>query len=157
MQWLAAPVTGPPEMPAPASPAPSPAPWTSPAPMSSSEPQATSPEPSSGGLERGAYSHFEVFGGYSYFRGDDPVNGSYNLHGWNSAFIQNINQWVGIVADVSGPLRYAFRPFVRYPAQPHIPFRTTVLHAVPFASHSLCARIVWFFSCQPGHGRRFHQ
>ena len=100
---LAAPVTGPPEMPASAaSPAPSPEPWTSPAPMASSEPQATSPEPTSSSLERGAYSHFEVFGGYSYFRGDDSVNGSYNLNGWNSAFIQNINQWVGIVADVSG-------------------------------------------------------
>ncbi len=98
----AAPVTGPSEVPATSSPMPSPEPWTSPSTTASSEPQVTSPEPTSGGLERGAYSHFEVFGGYSYFRGDDTVNGSYNLHGWNSAFIQNINQWVGIVADVSG-------------------------------------------------------
>ncbi len=100
---LAAPVTGPPEMPAAAaSPAPSPEPWTSPAPMASSQPEATSPEPTSSPLERGAYSHFEVFGGYSYFRADDSVNGSFNMHGWNSTFVQNINQWVGIIADVSG-------------------------------------------------------
>ena len=100
---LAAPVTGPPEMPAAAaSPAPSPEPWTSSSTVAAPEPEAMSPQPSSPGLERGAYSHFEVFGGYSYFRGDDTVNGSYNLNGWNSTFIQNITQFVGIVADVSG-------------------------------------------------------
>ena len=99
---LAAPVTGPPEMPAgAASPAPSPAPWTSPAPMASSEPQATSPKSSSGGLEKGAYSRFEVFGGYSYARADVGSSG-FNLNGWNSAFVTNINRWFGIVADVSG-------------------------------------------------------
>jgi hypothetical protein len=99
---LAAPVTGPPEVPAAAPAAPSPEPWTSPAPMASSQPEAASPEPTSSPLERGAYSHFEVFGGYSYFRADDSVNGSFNMHGWNSTFVQNINQWIGIVADVSG-------------------------------------------------------
>ncbi len=99
---LAAPVTGPSEIPATSSTMPSPEPWTTSSTMASSEPAATSPEPSSGGLEKGAYSHFEVFGGYSYFRGDDTVSGSYNLHGWNSAFVQNINQRIGLVVDVSG-------------------------------------------------------
>jgi len=99
---LAAPVTGPSEIPATSSTMPSPEPWTTSSTMASSEPAATSPKPSSGGLEKGAYSHFEVFGGYSYFRGDDTVSGSYNLHGWNSAFVQNINQRIGLVVDVSG-------------------------------------------------------
>jgi len=99
---LAAPVTGPPETPATYSTNPSSAPWTTSSTMAPSKPEATSPEPSSGGLERGAYSHFEVFGGYSYFRADDLANGSYNLNGWNSAFVQNINQRIGIIVDVSG-------------------------------------------------------
>lgn len=99
---LAAPVTGPAVTPATASPSPSPAPWNTSSTMAPSQPEATSPEPTSGGLEKGAYSHFEVFGGYSYFRADDPVNGSYNLNGWNSVFVQNINQRIGLIVDVSG-------------------------------------------------------
>ena len=99
---LAAPVTEPPEAPAAPSTVTSPEPWTTSPTRASSAPESTSPEPSSGGLEKGAYSHFEVFGGYSYFRGDDSVNGSFNMHGWNSTFVQNINQWLGLVADVSG-------------------------------------------------------
>ncbi len=47
---FAAPVTGPSEIPATSSTMPSPEPWT------------TSSEPSSGGLEKGAYSKFEVLG-----------------------------------------------------------------------------------------------
>ena len=97
-----APVTGPAETPAISPTRPSPEPWTPSSTTASSEPEATSPKPTSGGLEKGAYSHLEVFGGYSYFRGDDSVNGSYNLNGWNSAFIQNINQRIGLVVDVSG-------------------------------------------------------
>ncbi len=99
---LAAPVTGPSVAPVTSSPTPSPAPWTPSPTVASSEPQATSPEPTFSRFERGAYSKFEVFGGYSYFRGDDAVSGSFNLNGWNSAFTQNINQRVGIVVDISG-------------------------------------------------------
>ncbi len=99
---LAAPVSGPSEAPVTSSPRPSPEPWTNPSARGSSQPEATSPEPRSGGFERGAYSHFDVFGGYSYFRGSDPVNGSFDLNGWNAAFVQNINRWFGLVVDVSG-------------------------------------------------------
>ncbi len=108
---LAAPVTGPSEAPVTSSPRPSPAPWTTSSTMGSSEPKATSPEPRSGGFEKGAYSHFDVFGGYSYFRGSDAVNGSFNLNGWNSAFVQNINRWFGLVADVSGHYGTPTGPF----------------------------------------------
>jgi len=77
---LAAPVAAPSPTRAPA-PARTPAPARAPSStMASSAPEAASQTTSSGGLERGAYSHFEVFGGYSYFRGDDPVNGSFNLN-----------------------------------------------------------------------------
>jgi len=99
---LAAPVTGPSKTPATSSTVPSPKLWTPSSTMASSEPEATSPEPRAAGFEKGAYSHFEVFGGYSYFRGNDPVDGSFNLSGWNSALVKNINQWFGIVVDVSG-------------------------------------------------------
>ena len=50
---LAAPVTGPSEAPVTSSPRPSPAPWTTSSTMGSSEPKATSPEPRSGGFEKG--------------------------------------------------------------------------------------------------------
>jgi hypothetical protein len=98
---LAAPVTGPSVTPATVSPIPSPAPWNTSSTMAPSQPEATSPEPTSGGLEKGAYSHFEVFGGFSYFRSNVGASG-FNLNGWNSAFVTNINQWFGIIADVSG-------------------------------------------------------
>ena len=62
-----APVTGPAETPAISPTRPSPEPWTPSSTTASSEPEATSPKPTSGGLEKGAYSHLEVFGGYSYF------------------------------------------------------------------------------------------
>jgi len=40
----------------------------------------------------------EVFGGYSYFRGD----GGGNLHGWNAEITGNLNRWFGVTADFSG-------------------------------------------------------
>jgi outer membrane protein with beta-barrel domain len=40
----------------------------------------------------------EVFGGYSYFRGD----GGANLHGWNASITGNLNRWFGVTADFSG-------------------------------------------------------
>ncbi len=43
----------------------------------------------------------EVFGGYSYLRGDDD-DGGIDLHGWNASFNQNIVKWAGIKADFSG-------------------------------------------------------
>ncbi len=109
---IAAPVTGPSEVPATSSTRPSPEPWTTSSPVASSEPEATSQKPSSGGLEKGAYSHFEVFGGYSYVRGNDgdPLFGlgGFNVNGWNAGFVTNFNKWFGIVADVSG---YYSSPF----------------------------------------------
>jgi len=43
----------------------------------------------------------EIFGGYSYLRGDDD-DGGVDLHGWNASFNQNIVKWAGIKADFSG-------------------------------------------------------
>ncbi|MCG3162751.1 MAG: hypothetical protein JMDDDDMK_04081 [Acidobacteria bacterium] len=43
----------------------------------------------------------EIFGGYSYLRGDDGSDGV-DLHGWNASFNQNIVKWAGIKADFSG-------------------------------------------------------
>ncbi len=43
----------------------------------------------------------EIFGGYSYLRGDDN-NGGVDLHGWNVSFNQNIVKWAGIKGDFSG-------------------------------------------------------
>jgi hypothetical protein len=40
---------------------------------------------------------FEVFGGYSYSR----LEGR-NLQGWNASVATSLNDWLGIVADVSG-------------------------------------------------------
>ena len=40
----------------------------------------------------------ELFGGYSYFRTEDDRN----LHGWNGSVAVNLNNWFGLVADVSG-------------------------------------------------------
>jgi len=40
----------------------------------------------------------EVFGGYSYFRGD----GGSHLHGWNASITANLNRWFGVTADFSG-------------------------------------------------------
>jgi opacity protein-like surface antigen len=40
----------------------------------------------------------ELFGGYSYFRGERGRN----LHGWNGSITANLNKWFGLVADVSG-------------------------------------------------------
>ncbi len=99
---IAAPVTGPSETPTTSSTRPSPEPRSISSTSASSKPEAPSREPHFGSLERGAYSRFEVFGGYSIFRGNDPVNGSFNLTGWNSAIVKNINQWFSIVVDVSG-------------------------------------------------------
>ena len=38
----------------------------------------------------------EVFGGYSYMRS------GVNFHGWNGSVTGNVNDWFGIVGDVSG-------------------------------------------------------
>ncbi len=109
---LAAPVTGPSETLATSSTRPSPEPWTTSSTMATPKQEATSQKPSSGGLEKGAYSHFEVFGGYSYVRGNDrdPTFGlgGFNVNGWNAAFVTNFNKWFGIVTDVSG---YYSSPF----------------------------------------------
>lgn len=43
----------------------------------------------------------EIFGGYSYLRGDDD-NGGIDLHGWNVSFNQNVVKWFGIKGDFSG-------------------------------------------------------
>ncbi len=43
----------------------------------------------------------EIFGGYSYLRADDNVDGI-DLHGWNASFAGNFNKWFGLVADFSG-------------------------------------------------------
>jgi len=95
---LAAPVTGPSEVPATSSPAPSPQPsWTSSSTMASSEPQATSPKPRSGGLEEGAYPKIELFGGYSRF----GTEGGVGLNGLNIAFSYNLIDWLGLVVDSS--------------------------------------------------------
>jgi opacity protein-like surface antigen len=40
----------------------------------------------------------EVFGGYSYFRGDLDAN----FHGWHSSVAGNLNNWFGVTGDVSG-------------------------------------------------------
>ena len=43
----------------------------------------------------------EIFGGYSYLRGDDDDDGI-DLHGFNVSFNQNIVKWAGLKADISG-------------------------------------------------------
>ncbi|MGA9771020.1 MAG: outer membrane beta-barrel protein [Blastocatellia bacterium] len=40
----------------------------------------------------------EVFGGYSFFKGD----GGGSLHGWNASIVGNLGQSFGVVADLSG-------------------------------------------------------
>jgi opacity protein-like surface antigen len=51
----------------------------------------------------------EIFGGYSYLRGDDCDDNSgpncdsgVDLHGFNVSFNQNIVKWIGLKADISG-------------------------------------------------------
>ena len=94
---LAAPVTGPSEVPATSSPMSSPEPWTSSSTMASSEPEATSPKPRSGGLEEGAYPKIELFGGYSRL----GTEGGVGLNGLNIAFSYNFIDWLGLVVDSS--------------------------------------------------------
>ncbi|MBL8169127.1 MAG: porin family protein [Acidobacteria bacterium] len=43
----------------------------------------------------------EIFGGYSYLRADDDVDGL-DLHGWNASGAINFNKWLGVVSDFSG-------------------------------------------------------
>lgn len=43
----------------------------------------------------------EIFGGYSYLRVDDNLDGV-NLHGWNASVAGNVNRWFGLVGDFSG-------------------------------------------------------
>jgi opacity protein-like surface antigen len=75
----------------------------------------------------------EVFGGYSYVRGEQGVN----LHGWNASVAGNITHYFGIVGDVSG--HYANGSFLdgstyTFLGGPQFSFRTTRL--TPFA-HAL--------------------
>jgi len=95
---LAAPVTGPSEIPATSSTKPSPEPWTTSSTMATPKPEATSPEPRSGGLEEGDYPKIELFGGYNFVR---AITGSTNLHGVNVAMSGNINETFGVVLDHS--------------------------------------------------------
>lgn len=44
------------------------------------------------------YPKAEVFGGYSYLRGDFDAN----FHGWNASVAGNPTRWFGVVADFSG-------------------------------------------------------
>ncbi|MCI0486285.1 MAG: porin family protein [Blastocatellia bacterium] len=44
------------------------------------------------------YPKAEVFGGYSYFRGDLDAN----FHGWNASVAGNLNKSFGVVGDFSG-------------------------------------------------------
>jgi opacity protein-like surface antigen len=43
----------------------------------------------------------QIFGGYSYLRGDDD-DGGVDLHGWNVSVNQNFKKWIGLKADFSG-------------------------------------------------------
>jgi opacity protein-like surface antigen len=43
----------------------------------------------------------QIFGGYSYLRGDDD-DGGIDLHGWNVSINQNFKKWIGLKADFSG-------------------------------------------------------
>jgi opacity protein-like surface antigen len=75
----------------------------------------------------------EVFGGYSYVRGEQGVN----LHGWNASVTGNITHYFGVVGDVSG--HYANGSFLdgntyTFLGGPQFSFRTTRL--TPFA-HAL--------------------
>jgi len=61
---------------------------------------------------------FEIFGGYSYLRGDLNSNNTFtaeyygwnggqfggagNFHGFEGAFVYNLNKWLGVKVDVSG-------------------------------------------------------
>lgn len=45
----------------------------------------------------------EVFGGYSYFRANNPLSFvNLNLNGWNASVSGNVSKWFGIVGDFSG-------------------------------------------------------
>ena len=44
----------------------------------------------------------EVFGGYSYLRGDENDFPETDMHGWNVSANANVNKWFGIKADFSG-------------------------------------------------------
>ncbi|MGH9841711.1 MAG: outer membrane beta-barrel protein [Blastocatellia bacterium] len=51
----------------------------------------------------------EIFGGYSYLRGDDcddnsgpNCDGGLDLHGFNVSFNQNLVKWAGLKLDISG-------------------------------------------------------
>jgi opacity protein-like surface antigen len=44
------------------------------------------------------YPKVEVFTGYSYLRGDFDAN----FNGWNVSVAGNVNNWFGVVGDVSG-------------------------------------------------------
>jgi hypothetical protein len=45
----------------------------------------------------------EVFGGYSYFRLNDPFEYTdLNLNGWSASLSANLSKWFGVVGDFSG-------------------------------------------------------
>ena len=58
----------------------------------------------------------EIFGGYQYTR-INPGSGasSENFNGWNTAFTANLNQWLGVTADISG----AYKDFSGVSAKEH--------------------------------------
>jgi opacity protein-like surface antigen len=58
----------------------------------------------------------EIFGGYQYTRINPGagVSGE-NFNGWNSAFTANLNQWLGVTADISG----AYKDFSGVSAKQH--------------------------------------
>lgn len=70
----------------------------------------------------------EIFGGYSYLRGDNcdantnPTlcDGGTDLHGFNVSFNQNLVKWVGLKVDVSG--HYGERTIL--PGQPKLDMNT---------------------------------
>ena len=71
------------------------------------------------------------------------MNGSYNLNGWNSAFIQNINQRIGLVVDVSGQYGSPSAPLLDTQRNTHS-FSDRNFPSGPSAIHSICPRIVRF-------------
>ena len=58
----------------------------------------------------------EIFGGYQYTR-INPGSGASgeNFNGWNMAFTANVNQWLGVTADISG----AYKDFSGVSAKEH--------------------------------------
>jgi hypothetical protein len=43
----------------------------------------------------------EVFGGYSYLKGNSTRYNGFASHGWDASLVENLNRWVGLEADLS--------------------------------------------------------